>query len=331
MTTPPISTNAGRVRYHVREMQQHEAKLMIRYFLTADLAFLNGMGVDPKKLPSELEWAELLKADFARPIQQRQFYYLVWEADGVAIGHCNINKIVFGEAAYMHLHIWDAGQRRKGCATQLLRPSITRFFEAFQLDKLFCEPYALNPGPNQTLPKLGFHLVRTYETTPGWIAFHQPVNLWVLEREAALSAPNQANQSSHDINLALRLERQLWKAVAAKDGAALHRFLADDYMEITLEGRRVEKTQLVGSSPQVDHIVRYEIESERLVWLGRDTLLLSYHLILDGTCRDVAIEPPDRWATSIWSRRDAGWQCSFFQQSPFHPEFRSPAPTPEKE
>jgi RimJ/RimL family protein N-acetyltransferase len=86
----------------------------------------------------------------------------------------------------MHLHIWNANNRRGGSATQLLKPSIVNFFERFQLRELFCEPYALNAAPNKTLPKAGFHFVKTYETTPGWINFHQPVNLWVLDRETAL-------------------------------------------------------------------------------------------------------------------------------------------------
>ncbi len=174
------------MRCHVREMQLGEAKSMIRYFLEADPSFLNGMGADPRKLLSESAWFELLKEDFARPIQHRQFYYVVWVVDGVPVGHCNLNKIVFGQTAYMHLHIWNADNRRCGHATQLLKPSIVQFFERFQLRKLFCEPYALNPEPNKTLPKFGFQLVKHYDTTPGWIAFHQPVNLWALDRETAL-------------------------------------------------------------------------------------------------------------------------------------------------
>jgi RimJ/RimL family protein N-acetyltransferase len=174
------------MRSHVREMQLDETRSMIRYFLEADHGFLNGMGVDPKKLPSESTWFELLQEDFARPIQQRQFYFLAWVVDGAPIGHCNINKIAFGQSAFMHLHVWNAAHRRGGCASQLLKPSVVHFFERFELRELFCEPYALNPAPNQALPKVGYRLVKSYETTPGWINFHQPVNLWVLDRETAL-------------------------------------------------------------------------------------------------------------------------------------------------
>ena len=97
-----------------------EARSMIRYFLNANIDFLHGMGVDPAKLPSEEDWLDLLREDFARPPHKRQFYYVVWEADGVPVGHCNINKIEFGEAAFTHLHGMPPGLqglyllRRKG-------------------------------------------------------------------------------------------------------------------------------------------------------------------------------------------------------------------------
>lgn len=179
------------MRYDFREMRLDETKAMIRYFLKADRAFLRGMGIDPNKLPAESTWFELLRQDFALPLQQKHFYYLVWEDDGVTLGHCNINKIAFGDAAYLHLHIWNANNRRLGCATHLLKPSIVHFFERFELRELFCEPYASNPAPNKTLPKVGFRLVKTYQTTPGWINFHQPVNRWVLDRQSALQVPMQ--------------------------------------------------------------------------------------------------------------------------------------------
>ncbi len=175
--------HGNQMKYSFREMRQSEVDLMIRYFLEADTDFLSGMGVDPEKLPSPAAWRKLLDEDFGRPVEQRQFYYLLWQADGVPVGHCNINKIQFGQSAFMHLHIWKESSRRSGCATQLLRPSILRFFDRFKLNELLCEPYAENPGPNRALPKVGFQLDRTYETTPGWIAFHQSVNRWVLHRE----------------------------------------------------------------------------------------------------------------------------------------------------
>ncbi len=37
------------------------------------------------------------------------------------------------------------------------------------------------PTPNWTLPKIGFCLVKTYTTTPGFLNFEQEVNQWEME------------------------------------------------------------------------------------------------------------------------------------------------------
>lgn len=141
------------------------------------------MGVEASKLPRVDEWRQILLEDFERPLEDRNFYYVIWEIDGIPVGHSNINKIVYGQEAYVHLHLWRPERRRNGNGTFFIQESISCYFEKFRLQKLFCEPYALNPAPNRTLPKVGFELVKTYETTPGWINFYQPVNRWVLTQE----------------------------------------------------------------------------------------------------------------------------------------------------
>ena len=171
----------------VREMQNDEVDYVIQYFLNATPAFLHGMGVDPLKLPSEAEWQAALHSDFERPLKERAFFYLLWINNGQPIGHSNINKIEYQSHAFMHLHIWATEHRQSGFADFMVRQSVKHYFERFELKKLFCEPYALNPAPNKTLPKAGFRLLETYTTIPGWINFEQPVNRWVLNRDTALS------------------------------------------------------------------------------------------------------------------------------------------------
>jgi RimJ/RimL family protein N-acetyltransferase len=96
------------------------------------------------------------------------------------IGHCNVNKIIFGEEAYMHLHLWQNNTRQKGMGATLVKKSIPFFFKNLKLKRLYCEPYALNPAPNKTLEKIGFQLVKEYVTVPGYLNFEQPVKRWEL-------------------------------------------------------------------------------------------------------------------------------------------------------
>jgi len=119
------------------------------------------------------------------------------------------------------------------------------------------------------------------------------------------------------MRLALTLEHSVWRAVIAKDGDVLASLFSDDYIEITLSGKRVEKNQVVEESPKSDEITAYAIDSAKVVLPSDGVLLLSYHLTIHGTYWGDPILPRERWATSIWRSRVETWKCCFFQQSPF--------------
>lgn len=168
----------------VRPMTAEEFPMMTDYFLSLGESTLRGMGVEPSRLPEANAWHQLLVEDLAKSLDQRQFWYVIWALGGVPIGHSNINKIEYGDKAFLHLHIWDANHRRSGYGTEFLCQSIRHYFDYFRLQKLYCEPLAANDAPNRILPKSGFQLVQTYETTPGWINFQQTVNRWELPHSA---------------------------------------------------------------------------------------------------------------------------------------------------
>lgn len=167
----------------VRELRSDDIEAISNYWLGADPAFLEGMGVDLAKLPKREEWHQMLTEQLATPLKEKKSYALIWEVDGQAVGHSNINKIVFGQEAYMHLHIWNPEVRKKGYGVQFIRLSLPYYFTNYELQVLYCEPYALNAAPNRTLKQAGFHPLKEYVTTPGWINFEQPVRLWAMSRK----------------------------------------------------------------------------------------------------------------------------------------------------
>ena len=129
---------------------------------------------------------------------------------------------------------------------------------------------------------------------------------------------NQVAGSEEEIgDTVLACEHKVWQAVIEKDGAAIAALFSDDYIEVTLDGKRVLKDAIVKESPEADEIEEYRIDSEQIVTLSDDSILLNYHLWLSGTCRGVPVIPQDRWATSVWKKVNASWQCSLFQQSHF--------------
>ena len=167
----------------VREIAEADIDAIINYWHNSDDTFLAGMGVDLAKIPAKEDMRMMLRSQLTQGYNEKQSYCIIWLEAGKAIGHSNINKIIFGEEAFMHLHIWDKAERKKGTGTVLIQLSLPYFFENLSLKKLYCEPYALNPAPNKTLKKAGFSFVKEYITIPGYLNFEQPVNLWEMRYE----------------------------------------------------------------------------------------------------------------------------------------------------
>ena len=170
----------------VREIQQADIDSITNYFLDADDFFLLKMGVDKAKIPSLSEWRKILSEQLYQDYSQKRSYCITWLVNDEPVGHSNVNKIIFGQEAYMHLHIWDPGARMEGKGTSFIKKTLPFYFNNLQLKKLYCEPNAFNTAPNKTLEKAGFHFVKNHITTPGWLNFEQPVNLWELSKERFL-------------------------------------------------------------------------------------------------------------------------------------------------
>ncbi len=166
----------------VREIEERDVPRIASYWVDNDDDFMQSMGVDLNKLPTRAAVTEMLQSQLNNPYNEKQSYATIWEVDGEAVGHCNVNKIIFGQEAYMHLHIWDGSLRQKGMGVELVKKSLPLFFETLELNTIYCEPYALNPAPNKTLEKVGFVFEKEYVTTPGYLNFEQSVKRWRMDR-----------------------------------------------------------------------------------------------------------------------------------------------------
>ena len=171
---------------HVRPLQSEDLDNLLDYWYQATEEHLRGMGADPAKLPARADFRAMLMSQLATPVPERRAYALIWELDGQGIGHTNTNPTFFGDYAHMHLHLWQGDHRRRGLGVELVKRSLPIFFRELELQKLYCEPYALNPAPNATLPKAGFRFEQEYHTIPGSINFPQRVKRWVIDRADVL-------------------------------------------------------------------------------------------------------------------------------------------------
>lgn len=168
---------------NVREAQQKDIELIAQYWFTSGHKYLESLGVDISKMPHEKEFKQMLDVQIALPYNEKKAYALIWEADGKPIGHTNVNPVLYGREADMHIHIWSENNRKKGYGLKLIQMSLPYYFNNLHLKRIVCEPYALNPSPNKTLEKAGFTFVKEYITTPGAITFEQPVKQWEILRD----------------------------------------------------------------------------------------------------------------------------------------------------
>ncbi|WP_340200786.1 GNAT family N-acetyltransferase [Ascidiimonas sp. W6] len=166
----------------VREMEISDIDLLANYWYESSHEHLKSMGADKNLLPAYKDFCKMLKTQIQYPYQKKQAYALIWMFKGEAIGHCNVNQIVFERKAYMHLHLWESKSRKRGMGTALVKQSLPYFFENLKLEELFCEPFALNHAPNNLLKSMGFTYLKEHITKPGNINYIQPVKLWVLKK-----------------------------------------------------------------------------------------------------------------------------------------------------
>jgi RimJ/RimL family protein N-acetyltransferase len=172
----------------VRPLRLDEVDFRIDYFHDASDSYLLKLGVERALLPSRAAWRAYYEEDFARPVAERDTYNLAWELDGWLVGFSSTDHIDFGEEAFMHLHIAQEPNRRRGLGTEFVRLSVEEYFRALELKRLFSQPNAYNVAPNRTLQRVGFRYVFTAEMQPSTINFVQPITRWVIERGDLASA-----------------------------------------------------------------------------------------------------------------------------------------------
>lgn len=99
-------------KLNVREITKDDIHLLANYWDTRDNAMLHAMGADPAKMPTKSQLIESLSNQIKTPISLKKAFALIWRLDDTSIGHNNVNKISFGDHAYMHFHIWNRVNRK---------------------------------------------------------------------------------------------------------------------------------------------------------------------------------------------------------------------------
>lgn len=116
----------------------------------------------------------------------------------------------------------------------------------------------------------------------------------------------------HDIEQFIRLETEVWQALADGDGDADGRLLSHDFLGVYTVGfaDRGAHVAQVASGPTV---IDYTLGEARLMVLADDMVLLAYKAEFtrpgEAATESVLI-------SSIWQERDGSWVNIFSQDTP---------------
>ena len=112
----------------------------------------------------------------------------------------------------------------------------------------------------------------------------------------------------------INLENQSWEAWKKRDGKFFQTFLADDHVEVGLNGTATKAQVVAFVASPVCVVKSYSVDSFNVVLFDANTAVLTYHAEQDTSCNGKLVPSPV-WVTSLYVRRDGRWLNALYQQT----------------
>lgn len=113
----------------------------------------------------------------------------------------------------------------------------------------------------------------------------------------------------------IRLETQVWQALADGDAAADRRMLADDFLGVYPTGfadRKAHVEQLTDGPT----IGSFALHDARMLTVSESAVILSYRAEFKRPTSNAASGLEEMYVSSLWCRRDGAWFNVFSQDTP---------------
>lgn len=108
----------------------------------------------------------------------------------------------------------------------------------------------------------------------------------------------------------LAIEKKIWEAWKAKDGAALEAILAKDFAFVSGDGRGDRATVIKNwSTDNKCEIKSVSLTDAMSVSIAKDVTLLTYKGGADGKCEGQAV--PTEWYAAVYSKEGEAWKANF--------------------
>lgn len=114
----------------------------------------------------------------------------------------------------------------------------------------------------------------------------------------------------------LRLETQVWRALADGDAEADGRMLSDDFLGVYPTGF-ADRTDHVGQLTEGPTVATFALHDARMLVLSETAVMLAYRAEFE---RSASVDASERHSTmyvsSLWCCRDERWVNVFSQDTP---------------
>ena len=145
----------------LRDLTLQDVPLVLNYWFRSKPGFIESLGVDPNKMPTELQMATNLVGVLEKNslLPESKLHALVITYDNEPVGFHTVNPITEGETAIFHAHIFKSELRGKGLAYYSYPLACNLFIKRFNLKKILFKTPIQNIGALRVKEKLGIRYV----------------------------------------------------------------------------------------------------------------------------------------------------------------------------
>ena len=145
----------------LRDISEQDIPLVLNYWYRSPPGYIESMGVDPAKLPSETLMEKGLRDKCRQNLEllTSKSSALVILYKGQPIGVHTLFPVTEGDSGIFHAHIWNPDLRRRGLAMHTYPMACQRFMRRFNLKRILFKTPAQNIGAIRVKQKLGIRQI----------------------------------------------------------------------------------------------------------------------------------------------------------------------------
>jgi RimJ/RimL family protein N-acetyltransferase len=145
----------------VRDLSVEDVPSIVNYWFHSPPGFIEGMGVDLAKLPSEAEMLKSLiqKCQDNALLPDSKINAVVILKDGEPVGFHTLFPIAEGDHGIFHAHIWNPEMRGQGIALNSYLLAAKVFMKRFNLNRILYKTPLQNVGSIRVKEKLGIRSI----------------------------------------------------------------------------------------------------------------------------------------------------------------------------